>query len=360
MLPKMKFSRLRACTIRIAVGVAIASYTTMTIADELLVAGTRYQQVTIDAFESTQIAFTTPGGEFKYADLADLEYLQVDSLTNLRDLNSAENHVRNGDPRRAIPLYERALRLAGGYWPPLIRTRIIRAAHDAGDLNTLATHFVQLTKDSQHGAVRAAAVLSREDFPTNTGHPIKAIRILNAAIDGAVSQSSRVLNEALRFNIAIATNNDQSVSYAKSLANQPLTPDIATRSVYHAIAGALSVLASAGQRDDAIRILDDAFVAAPKELLPELLIARAKITLDGAVSDADALRAASSAMRIVAHYPNDPLVPEALAITAQAHERIGRTPTAIQLWEECSKHASAATHLVDLARSELSRLRSNS
>lgn len=329
-------------------------------ADELLIAGTRYQQVTIEGFESTQITFTTPGGDYKYAPLTDLEYMQVDMLSNLRDLNKAEHHLRNGDPRRSIPHYERALRVAGDFWPPLIQTRIIRAAHLAGDPNTLATHFIQLIRNDENGIARAAAILNTDDFPKDIGNPTKAIRTLNAAIDGAVSQSSRVLAEALRFNIARAANDEKAFSFATSFIKQPLTADVTTRPVYRAFANALMAVASAGEQDIATRILDDNFISAPKELLPELLIARARITLDNAESEYVALRAASSAMRLVAHYPRDPLIPEALAITAEAHDRIGRIPTAIKLWQECSQHASASPDLMDRARSELARLQSKS
>ncbi len=330
------------------------------LADELVILATRYQQITINGFDGTRIEYTTPGGDFLYAELANIEYVQVDSVTNLRDLNKAESYAREGDHRRAISLYDRALRVANEFWPPLIRARMILAAHRAADVDVVATQMIALTRDGEHGAARAAAVLPQGEWTIEPGKAKRALRPLNAAIDNAATDRNRIVLEALRLLLATSADIDDAATFADAFTRQPIPASVSSRAVHHAKAKALQTLAASGNRTIAIQRLDAAFDTVDRELLPEFLIARARITLAAATSSNDNLRAASSAMRLVAHFPGDPLVAEALAITAQAHERIDRPQCAARLWSECRRHKTASNALADRADRAIQRIQSES
>jgi tetratricopeptide (TPR) repeat protein len=326
------------------------------IADEMVLEGTLLERIKIVDLEGSEIAYRNPAGDLVYSHFAQVDWLSVSSVGSLRDLNEAENMVRAGKFGRAIQYYERALRVAPKFWKKLVRARLVRAAERSGRLDTLVAQFVALTSVVEGGPELASCVFPGSSPVGEVRGGVRALRNVNEAIDRASSQSDRVLLEMLRYQIARILDDPSKARYAEALADQPIPPAVGNRSVYRVKARALLEAVGSIGREAAVGVINGELSRAAMEVLPEMLLVKAELLLAGARSDEDLIRSAWPAMRIVIHYPSDPLVPKALMLAAKVHERLGRNELAIKLLNECVRFGGIADSDRDRASAEISRL----
>lgn len=325
-------------------------------ADRIDSGGTALDRIRIVDLDGSRIAFRTPAGELRYVGISAVEAIRVDSVGTLADLNEAEALAAAGKYVQAITYYERALRAAGDFWPPLVRARLIRAADRADRIDVVAAHFTALLETEGAGAAVAAELLPEHAPSGARGGVEPALRRIHDWMGRVESQSARVVLEMLRYAIVSRAGGGDADRFAAELVEQPIPLPVATRSVYRVRAGAIVRTAGSGRMESALRRINSDLMGAPQAVLPELLMAKSRVLLPIAKNDDAAIRAAWPAMRIVIHYPNDPLGPEALMLTAGVTERLGQNATAIQLLNECIEHPRARTDDRDKARAAISRL----
>lgn len=325
-------------------------------ADEIVHGSTTLQRVKIVDLDGARIAYRTPGGEMRFIHLAEVDQLIVESVGTLRDLNDAESLRARGQPDRAITFYERAIPHAPRFWQRLVRARLIQTCDEADRIETLATHLTTLVSRQDQGTFLAATLLPRK-APTADGEGARnALRRINGMIDQVASQSARVVLETLRFSIVERTGGRRIDEYAAELSRQPIPLVVATRRVYQARARALERWQVTGHAAEALQQIHSDLKNAPQAVLPELLLAKARILAGRATDRESWIRTGWVAMRVVIHYPQDERTPEALLLAADVHERIGRIPTAVQLLNECAAHDRCTVRLRKRAQSEIERL----
>jgi hypothetical protein len=341
-----------------AIGVAIATVWSGVDAsgDELWVDGDRLERVRIMDLERGEISYATPDGEFRRVRLSSVERVLVDSVGTTAYLNEAELRASGGDFVRSISQYERAVRTSDGFWKRLSRARLVRAADEADRVDLVATHFAAIVGDEPTGLELAADILPVVSPTASSRGVTRGLRVIGEASARARSQSARVLLDMLRYHILSRTDAAKSLVAAGALVDEPIPQMIASRGVYGLKRRAMERLVVAGEAERVVRIANAELSTAPRGVLAEMLLVKSRALLSQA-TDSDGLsRAGWAAMRIVIHFEDDPLVPAALLIASEVHERMGKNPTAEQLLEECLSHSRLTRRVEDEARSSLARL----
>ncbi len=329
-----------------------------TTADELEFGGTKIERIGIVDLEGAEIAYRTPAGDFRYLLLTRVDRIYVDSAGELEDLNEAEALRVKRDFVRAINHYERALRVSTGFWKRLVRARLIQACDQSDHIDKFARQFILLLRDTENGAALAAELMPHHaPTPQSRGIP-RAKRDIAEVVRGMRSQSGRVLLDMLAFHIATRAAPGESARLAIDLVRQPIPPLIATREVYRIKRRALGLLLDGGKAGMVLDIIDGELADAPMPVLPEMLLIKARALEASAKTDEDRMRAAWAALRVVIHYADDELAPEALLLASEVHEQIGRAPIAAQLIEECLGHAQLTAAVRKQAEERMERLRS--
>ncbi len=335
----------------------IAALPATALADRIVSAESVLQRIKIVNLDGARIAYRTPSGELRFIPLGEIESLRVDTASALADLNEAERLVEQDQPDQAISHYERAVRLASGFWQRLVRARLILAARRGNRVDLIVDHVTALLDDEAAGAPLVATLLPGSLAATNPRGIDRAIRRINGKIDAVNSQSARVVLDSLRYIIIERARPKRAEAFATALVRQPIPLSVATRAVYRIRAAALTHLIADGQSPLVLREVNADLLSAPKEVLAEVLIVKARALLATAKNDSDRIRAGWAAMRVVSHYRKDPLVPEALFITARVHELIGRPATAVQLLDECIANPRISEPLRERATAAIDRLR---
>jgi hypothetical protein len=95
----------------------------------------------------------------------------------------------------------------------------------------------------------------------------------------------------------------------------------------------------------------------PSEALPDLLLLKGRTLLNRGGDREDLLRAGLSFMRVVIHFPDHDLAPEALIEAAEVHERLELPVPAIRLLNECLAHQRTSEPQRQRAEAHRARLR---
>lgn len=327
-------------------------------ADQIVHGRKLLPRIKIVDMDGARIAYRTPAGALEHVHIAQVSRITVDTVGTLAQLNEAERLVAIGNYSRSITYYERALRVASDHWRILVMARLIQAADRADRIDIVSKQFVALLSNEFTGPALAAELLP-ETSPRRRSRGIeRAQRQIDSVIDDLASQSARVLLEMLRFHIEKRSGGGAADRYAAELARQPIPPIVASRSTYAIKAAALLHWGSNGHWPAVLTLVDADLTGAPRAILPELLMVKARALAATGENENVLIRAGWTAMRVVIHYPDDPLAPEALLLTAELEERIGRVPTALQLLVECINHGRITAPVRDEVMNLKKRLQS--
>jgi len=327
------------------------------LADRIVSTESVLKRIKIVDLDGARVAYRTPAGELRFIPLGHVESLRVDTVAALADLNEGEQLAEQGKTAQAVTRYERAVRLSSGFWQRLIRARLILVARRANRMDLLVDQVIALLDDEAAGAPLVATLLPDSLSGADPRGIDRSLRRINEKIDVVDSQSARVVLETLRFVVVDGSSPKRAAAFAKSLVRQPIPLSIATRAVYRVRAAALTLLIADGETPLVLREVNADLLSAPKDVLPEALVVKARALLATAQSASDRIRAGLAAMRVVSHYRTDSRVPEALFITARVHELIGRPATAIQLLDECIANPRISEPLRERATAAIDRLR---
>ena len=288
--------------------------------------------------------------------LGDVDLLVIESVRNLADFTEAERYLAEGDFERAIVRYQRALRVAEGFWADLVQTRLLRACDAAGRLDQALLSFVRVMRGETTGLAVAADMIPNRIPPNRDATVARGLKHLDSALAGA-NDEQRALLDLVRYEVLRTTGDARAATLAATVAERRLPQILRHERTYEIQAAALRTLLQGVHTPGQLRALDQALADCPDAVLPSLLLLKGETLLRTASAPEEYIRAAWPFMRVVIHMPDDPRAAEGLFGAAQALERIGRPAKAVQLLEECVAHPGISAELHERAERELERLR---
>ncbi len=337
--------------------VACSLSTGPAIADEIITPDRSIQRIQIVGLSAGDLVYRDENGLESSFPLAGATRIIVHSVADLRDFSQAEEYLAGGQPEEAIVRYQRALRLARGFWVPIVHLRMLQASDGTDRFDRTLAQFLWLLRSPLAGPGVASRVLPR-GLPVSDGEAARsALKRIVAAGPESNSDDSDDLLILLRFAVLDSIADGSADAVAVDVASRPLGQSIASVRAYEIKLAALGRARRAGHHEIVLRGLDRAIELCPTELLPDLLIAKGELLLETASDRGELLLAASTLMRVPIHFAKHCLAGRGLRLTGQIHDRLGRPEQAVALLEECLQSTSLPDAERSAARADLDRIR---
>ncbi|UCG15157.1 MAG: hypothetical protein JSV19_07645 [Phycisphaerales bacterium] len=337
----------------IAAGMTVAAS-----ADQIKAGADNYPRGRISSFADGVVKFRTPDRALHGIPITTIDQMVVDSVGGLKDFNAAEDYLFRSQPAAAALRYERALRGADGFWPDLIRVRLLQARDRAGHFDKAVVQFIHVAEILPHvaGAMIPESIPARPDDTTR-----RALELIESAIERNAGREAEPALQRVRYAILRRVDPRRAAELAPAIAALPSARggEWAAEPAYRLQVDALQLLLEQRRRAAVVEGVDQLLESAPDSVAPELLLLKGRASylagLEGDDSEAF-LRAGLAFMRVAVHFPADSRAGEALYWAARVHERVNRPTQAVQLLRECldRKDLSDATRAA--ARTMLKRL----
>lgn len=334
-MAKVKLSQRIPCRISIATAFALLWMlcpVPHAQADTIYIRGKSVTDIQIVGYAEGMIEYSTLVGDYDQFSILDIDAIEVDSVDRAAKFNDAEEHVKNGNPRKSVDAYESALLSARGFWSDLVRARLVQAADEGLSFETAVGNWMKI---AHRDAVSASLLLPR-NLPAGPSHATRRVlKKLERAIEKSATLSERTLLEALRFSTLRAMDDAAARVLAAPVMGMIVKTDVFAPRTVDVFAAAGDVLIQNADYAHVQQQVEKAILEVPDSLLPDVLLIKARVQLASAVTPEESLAAALPAMRVVIHFPKHPLVGDALVLAAKAHEASGRLPQARRLLEAC-------------------------
>lgn len=305
-------------------------------ADQISAAGRNYPGVQIAGLVDGRLDVRTADGTTMFVPLSDIDWLIIDRTGQLEDLNEAERAMLAGDAHKAITRYERASRVASGFWGDVVSARSIAAYDGVGQLDEAMHHLVRLAQSRFSGPAVASRMIPRSLPAQRNARFARSIRELDAALSTAKEPPQQILLTLIRFDLLRRSGDRRAFEAAPGVLNQPIPPEIRTPQVYAMVAAALDMALAEGQHSGpAMAALDRAIENCPDESLPDLLLLKGRELLSRASTRDDVIRAAWPFLRVAVHMPQDRRAAQALYLAATALDRLGSKEPAMKALDDC-------------------------
>jgi len=347
--------------LRLVTGVFIALVCTLapeSFADQIDAGDQRYVRAKVMAFEQGQLVLRASSGQVVRVAISEVSRIHVDSLGGLADFNTAEQYAAEGDDSRALPRYERAVRLVDGYWTDLIRVRMLQTCDRLGMADKAVFNFIKLIEGRWSGPLVAARLMPDNLPAKRTPEFRRAVEQLDSAVNRSKHEDHRVLAMLLRYELLRRVGDDRAAVMVPTIARLRMPESVRTKRTGQIQFAALAKVFESVATEEHLKWLDRAIADCVDEIVPDLLLLRGRSLLGAAGTREEFIRAGWAFMRVVVHFADDPRAAQGLLEAATVHERIGRPDKAVRLLEECLRHKGAAPAVIDKAQAALERLRS--
>lgn len=325
-------------------------------ADQISAMGRNYPGVQVAGLVEGRLEVRTADGSTMFVPLPDLDWIIVDRTGQLDDLNEAERAMLAGDVHKAITRYERAARVAGGFWADVVSARAIAAYDRVGQLDDAMHHLVRLAQSRHSGPGVASRMVPKSLPAQRNARFARSLRELDVALSTASEIPQQTLLALIRFDLLRRGGDRRGAEAALSVLSQPVPPEIRTPQVYAILTAALDMALVDGPSAVAMEALDRAIEACPEESLPDLLLLKGRVLLGRASTKDDVMRAAWPFLRVVIHMPQDRRAAQAAYLAATALDRLGRKESALMLLEDCLSRAEISPELRGSAEELRARL----
>ena len=325
-------------------------------ADQVIIQDANYTGAKVTRFAAGRLQFRSSAGKVREAWIEDVDLIQIDRRGAFADLNEGERYMTEGDPRKAIARYRRALRLAEDFWVDLISARMVMACDRAERVEQASMSLVRLLEGKHAGAACAARLIPRHLPKRQTSDMTRALAHIDSSIDRLPRDTHRAVLRLFRFEIVRHMGGRQLPKVAESVATMPLPEQIRCDRAYAIIHAALAETLKAGVTPERLAALDQAIADCPFASLADLLMLKGDTLLSTAHSREENIRAGWAYMRVVVHMPDSPHVPRALLGTADVLERIQQGNQAAAMLRECLAHDAIEPSLKKRAQQRLRRL----
>lgn len=322
-------------------------------ADQIDVAGKRYPRGKVIGIENGELRFRKESLEVVGVRIGDIERIYVDPVGDFADFNAAEESLAGNDPAKSTQRYERTLRTAEGFWADLVRVRLLMAYDRLGEADKATAMFVRVLEGESTGPAVAAQVM-----PTNL--PRQSDAVLKQAVDALdrasgrnSTQERRALSLLFKYDLLRTAGDERAKPLTAIVAELVVPANVLTPRGAGVQLAALGAVLSENKEQRALAWLDQALSNAPPFAAPGLLLLKGKTLLQRASTREDRIRAGWVFMRVVAHFPDDPLCADALLGAAEVHAAIGRADRARALLDECTRHPKASPETKQAAQERL-------
>ena len=351
MCPRMIcFRRARASAVALVLWVALPA-----LADQVKAGADNFPRGRIVSFEAGVLKFRTPDNELHPIPITAVDQIVVDSVPDLKDFNAAEEFLAKDQPGQAAVRYERALRVAEGSWPDLIRVRLLQARDRAGDFDKSVTDFIHVAEILPSVAV---SLIPRSVPDRASDATRSALERLDAAVRRNAGRPAEPVLQMFRYAIVQRVDSQEAERMAMTIASLPAATGDGpkTETVWWMRLAAVGSLLEQRRHADVVECADRLLASAPDTLAPDLLLLKGRAVYSAGASSDDFLRAGLVFMRVVVHFPDSARAGEALLWAARVHERIQRPAQAVALLRECMERQDVPQAVGDEARQMLKRL----
>ncbi len=314
-------------------------------ADQVLAGPDNYPRGRVSGFAGGVLRFLTPDGVTHSIPISRIDQMVLDNFAWAKDFNAAEAYLARKEPGSAAVRYERALRVAGDFWPDLIRLRLLQARDRAGHFNEAVVQFLHVAETMPDAALGLVPTC----IPDTPGDRTRrALERLDEVLRRQGGKPAEAPLQILQFAILEKSEPDKAVELAGAVMRLSASQsEFGGRDALRSVqVRALQLLQERGRNADVVEGVDRLLADAPEAVLPDYLLLKGRALYTSALESGSAeefKQAGLAFMRVAIHYPSDARAGEALLWAARVHERIQRPAQAVQLLREC------------LARTDVSR-----
>jgi tetratricopeptide (TPR) repeat protein len=322
-------------------------------ADQVITQAQNLTDVTVVDLLDGNLHVRRADGKTLQTPILQVERLVIDSASGMSDLNDAERYAADQEYDRAITRYERALRMASGFWTQLIRIRLFQICDRAGKHDKSISYYLDLAADS--------AVVGAKLFPQSmTDWPTNDLRRVAQRLETGQRKSELdpMLLDLFTYAVLARSNPAKAEKLVADIVAGSVPSEIATEPVYQAYCAACRACLEQGKAAETLQAVDRAIESCPETSMPQFLILKGEALLAQAKEPKGRLRAALAFMRVPVHFPDDPQAPMGLFQTALVYESIGNPKKAGILMAECKQHRLVSSELRQRADEALKRFSS--
>jgi hypothetical protein len=306
-------------------------------ADQVLAGPDNFPRGRVIGFAGGVLRFLTPDGVTHRISIARIDQVVVDNFAWAKDFNAAEGYLARQEPGSAAVRYERALRVAGDFWPDLIRLRLLQARDRAGHFNEAVVQFLHVAAAMPDTALGLVPTC----IPDTPGDRTRrALERLDEALRRQVGKPAEAPLQVFRFAILEKVEPDRAAELARVVVRLTAPEsEFGGRDALRSVqVRALQRLQQQGRSADVVAGVDRLLADAPEAIVPDLLLLKGRSLYTSALESGSAeefKQAGLAFMRVAIHYPSDARAGDALLWAARVHERIQRPAQAVQLLREC-------------------------
>ncbi|MBN1514383.1 MAG: hypothetical protein JXB13_20375 [Phycisphaerae bacterium] len=327
-------------------------------ADQVLAGSDNYPRGRVSGFAGGVLRFLTPDGVTHRIPFAQVDQVVVDNFAWAKDFNAAETYLARQEPGSAAVRYERALRVAGDFWPNLIRLRLLQARDRAGHFNEAVVQFLHVAEAMPDAALGLVPTC----IPDTAGDRTRrALERLDEVLRRQGGKPAEAPLQILHFAILEKVEPDKAAELAGAVVRLSAPEsEFGGRSALRSVQlRALQLLQERGRNADVVAGVDRLLADAPEAVLPDCLLLKGRALYTSALESGSAeefKQAGLAFMRVAIHYPSDARAGDALLWAARVHERIQRPAQAVQLLRECLARSDVSSSTRSDAQSLLRRL----
>lgn len=314
-------------------------------ADQVVTAAANYTHAKITGFEAGQIRLRTVDNATREIWIGDAQQIVVDSVSRFIDFNEAERIFAQGDGARALPRYEKTARIARDFWLDLVRTRMVMAADQAGDIREATLNWLRVLRGRWGGDALAATIIPRCSPSTPPAEVTKAVEQLITARNAARNPDIEALLMVAEFSYRSSAGDLHADVLADQVVSLYIPQGQRTARVYEIVSEAFHREMTGDDALERLPHLDRLIGEAPEAMVASLLLLKGDTLLRLAKSEDDAARAGWCYMRVVAHFGSDETAPRALLGAARVMSRLGKKDKAAALIKEARGHPLATDEL---------------
>lgn len=326
-------------------------------ADQIRFGSENHVRARVLGIQEGRLRFQTDDRSVRDVWLDEVSFMQVDREGAFVDFNEGERLLVDRRFDEAVTQFRRTMRATGDFWSELANVRMAMAADGAQQVDVVVEALVRVMNREMLGP-EAAARLLPTDIPRDKGlRSSKALGAIDTALTSVSSESERTLLLVMRHDVLRTTGDADASAAAARLIRQTVPASVATDRVFASVQAALVGAFPEAWDDAAMAALDRAIALCPERQASGFLLLRGRALAKSAVTAEDKLRATWPFLRIAAHFPKDPVVPEALLEAGALLQSAGQRENAAALYAECAAHELATPELKRKAESLLAEPR---
>ena len=315
----------------VVVGVMVL--TAVAVADQVHMAEGQqsYMYVTVTGLSEGMLEFRSQShGNVVRKPLGQIKLIQLDDVPHF---NRGEGEFSRGRYAEAIEQFELARRrVRSGWLADLIDLRLLEAYELAGRFDRAVATFVQLLpRLPSEAAARRPKRVGQQGSQYNR----LALEQLERALKRTKAPNLARELKLLKLEILYAEQDASADGLAAELGAGRLRTADGRRARGPTALRNIERMMARGQYEQGLRAIASAIASAADEELDGLLLLRARCQLAVAQTAEQMKGAALTAMRVVIHFPDSPLVAEALFLVGLVHERLGISDRAVELYGQC-------------------------